>query len=149
VWLLRNNFLVHPKAKAPLSFENVGRATSFPHDERLLPYVDFGPQGFGWAFYFQFHAAKAGIDLQAIDIEQVRNENKERFIEFMGWDAVAQDERLMSRIKAVGLAPVDQRKLAEDFRRLFDEVISPELQSRVSEAESRGVFIRSEALTIG
>lgn len=148
VWLFRNNFLVHPKTQAPLSFENAGRATSFPHDERLLPYVDFGPQGFGWTFCFQFHAAKAGIDLEAIDVEQVSKENKERFIELRGWDAVAQDERLLSRIKAVGLAPVDQRKLAEDFRQLFDEVISPELQSRISEAESRGVFIRSERLTI-
>lgn len=143
VWLLRNNFLVHPKAQAPLAFENVGRATSFPHDERLLPYVVFGPQGFGWTFYFQFHAAKADIDFEAIDVEQVRKENKERFTELRGWDAVAQDEQLLSRIKVVGLAPVDQQKLAEEFRRLFEEVISPRLEAEISEAESRGVFIRS------
>ena len=120
---------MHPKAKAPLSFENAGRATSFPHNEQLLPFVDFGPQGFGWTFYFQFHAAKAGIDLESIDVEQLRKENKERFTELRGWDAVAQDKRLLSRIKAVGLAPVDQRKLAEDFRQLFDDVILPELRA--------------------
>ena len=144
VWLLRNNFLVHPKAQAPLAFESVGRATAFPKDEPLLPYTVFGPPGFGWTFYFQFHANKAGIDLDAIDVEQVCKENKERFIELGGWDAVAQDEQLLARVKAVGLAPVDQQKLAEELRRLFGEVIYPQLQAKISEAESRGVFIRSE-----
>lgn len=144
VWLLRNKFLVHPKAQTPLAFENVGRATSSPHDERLLPYAVFGPQGFGWTFYFQFHAVKAGIDLEAIDVEQARKENKERFVKLGGWDAVAQDEQLLARIKAVGFAPVDQQKLAEELRRLFDEVIYPQLQAKIPEAESRGVFIRSE-----
>jgi hypothetical protein len=37
VWLLRNNFLVHPKARSPLAFENIGRSASFPKDERILP----------------------------------------------------------------------------------------------------------------
>ena len=148
VWLLRNKFLVHPKVRAPLAFASVGRTTSFPHDEQLLPYVVFGPQGFGWTFYFQFHAAKAGIDLEAIDVDQARKENKERFIALGGWGAVAPDERLLARIKAVGLAPVDQQKLAEEFRRLFEEVISPRLEAEISEAESRGVFIRSERSVI-
>lgn len=148
VWLLRNNFLVHPKARAPLAFENVGRSISFPHDEKLLPYAVFGPQGFGWTFYYQFHAVKAGIDLKTINVEQAQRENKERFIELGGWDAVAQDEQLLARIKAVGLAPVGQQKLAEELRQLFDKVIFPELQARISEAESKGVFIRSESPTV-
>jgi len=142
VWLLRNNFLVHPKARAQLAFENVGRITSFPHDQRLLPYVIFGPHGFGWTFYYQFHAAKAGIDLDVIDVEQVQQENKQRFIELGRWDGVAQDEKLLARIKAVGLAAVDQKKFSEEFQRLFEEVVLPELQTRIREAESRGVFVR-------
>ena len=148
VWLLRNNFLVHPKAQAPLAFESAGRATSFPKDERLLPYAVFGPRGFGWTFYFQFHAIKAGIDLDTINVEQACKENKERFIELGGWDGVAQDEQLLARIKAVGLAQVEQQKLAEELQRLFDDVIYPQLQAIISEAESRGVFIRSESPTI-
>lgn len=145
VWLLRNNFLVHQKARAPLAFVNVARTTDFPHDERLLPYVVFGPLGFGWTFYFQFHAAKAGIDLEKLDVEQACKENKERFVDLEGWDAVTTDEQLLARIKAIGLAPVDQEKLAAELRELFNEVISPALQAMIPAAESRGVFVRSNS----
>lgn len=145
VWLLRNNFLVHQKARAPLAFVNAGRATLFPRDERLLPGVVFGPLGFGWTFYYQFHAAKAGIDVEKIDVEQGCKENKKRFVDLEGWDAVTTDEQLLARIKAIGLAPVDQEKLAAELRELFNDVISPALQAMIPDAESRGVFVRSNS----
>jgi hypothetical protein len=101
----------------------------------------FGP-GFGWTFYFQFHAAKAGINLELVDAEQVQEENKERFIDVGGWDAVGQDEQLLARIKAVGLAPVDQQTLADDIRKLFGDVIFKQLTTRISVAESEKVLLR-------
>lgn len=141
-WLLRNNFLVHPKARSPLAFENIGRSASFPRDKRILPYTVFGPEDLGWTFYFQFQAAKAGIDLELVEFEEAQRENKERFIDVGGWDAVGQDEQLLARIKAVGLAPVDQEALAGDMRQLFRDFIFPQLTTRISVAESDKVFLR-------
>lgn len=143
VWLLRNNFLVHPKARTPLAFENIGRQTIFPHDEQLLPYVVLGPQGFGWYFYYQFQAAKAGVDPNVGgEVDALREENKSRFLELGGWDAVAQDEQLLARVKAFGLAPVDQERLARELRWFFSKVIVPNLETATRQAEADQVFIR-------
>lgn len=144
VWLLRNNFLVHPKARTPFAFENIGRQTSFPGDERLLPYVVLGPQGFGWFFYYQFQAAKAGINPNVgAEIAALREENKGRFVERGGWDAVAENEQLLSRIKAFGLAPVDQERLAHELGGFFSDVVLPRLEAAIRRAEADQVFIRA------
>lgn len=142
VWLLRNKFIVHPPAKSPLMFEVMGKQVSTSSDPKRLPDAVVGPPGFGLTFYWKFFADKAGIDLERVDTEEVREENKTAFLEHEGWKGVAQEEILLSRIKAFGLAPVDQERLATELRKLFRERIAPDVAKRVEQAVSDRVLFR-------
>ena len=120
---------------------------SFPEPVTLFSISLQDPpiQGAQSTFYYQYQAAKAGIDPNVgAEIETLQEENKHRFVELAGWDRVAQDEQLLARVKALGLAPVNQERLAQELRQFFSQVVWPNLETAVREAEANQIFIREK-----